>query len=150
MISQDFMYCQYTVDDQEALFDQLSDALMQKGIVNEGFAQALKDREQEFPTGLPVKHGVAIPHTDGSLVQSDQLIFATLTNPVVFNEMGGEDEDTIDVSVIVMLAVKDGPKHLEVLQKLIESIQKEGFVESLVNAKESSEMLEIVNQYLYL
>ncbi len=38
--------------------------------------------------------------------------------------MGGEDDDTIDVSVIVMLAVKDGPKHLEVLQKLIESIQK--------------------------
>ena len=150
MISLDFMYCQYTVDNKEQLFDQLSDTLQEKGIVNEGFAQALKDREKDFPTGLPVKHGVAIPHTDGSLVNSDQLIFATLTNPVVFNEMGGEDDDTIDVSVIVMLAVKDGPKHLEVLQKLIESIQKEGFVDSLVNAKESAEMLEIVNQYLYL
>lgn len=150
MISQDFMYCQYTVDNKEQLFDQLSDALQEKDIVKAGFAQALKDREMDFPTGLPVKHGVAIPHTDGSLVNDDQLIFATLTKPVVFNEMGGEDEDTIDVSVIVMLAVKDGPKHLDVLQKLIESIQKEGFIDSLVDAKQSDEMLTIVNNHLYL
>lgn len=150
MISKDFMYCQYTVDNKEQLFDQLSDALQEKDIVKAGFAQALKDREMDFPTGLPVKHGVAIPHTDGSLVNDDQLIFATLTKPVVFNEMGGEDEDTIDVSVIVMLAVKDGPKHLDVLQKLIESIQKEGFIDSLVDAKQSDEMLKIVNNYLYL
>ena len=150
MISKDFMYCQYTVDNKEQLFDQLSDALQEKDIVKAGFAQALKDREMDFPTGLPVKHGVTIPHTDGSLVNDDQLIFATLTKPVVFNEMGGEDEDTIDVSVIVMLAVKDGPKHLDVLQKLIESIQKEGFIDSLVDAKQSDEMLTIVNNYLYL
>ena len=150
MISKDFMYCQYTVDNKEQLFDQLSDALQEKDIVKAGFAQALKDREMDFPTGLPVKHGVAIPHTDGSLVNDDQLIFATLTKPVVFNEMGGEDEDTIDVSVIVMLAVKDGPKHLDVLQKLIESIQKEGFIDSLVDAKQSDEMLTIVNNHLYL
>lgn len=150
MISKDFMYCQYTVDNKEQLFEQLSDALQEKDIVNAGFAQALKDREMDFPTGLPVKHGVAIPHTDGRLVKADQLIFVTLTEPVVFNEMGGEDEDTIDVSVIVMLAIKDGPKHLDVLQKLIESIQKEGFIDSLVGAKESDEMLAIVNNYLYL
>ena len=121
---------------------------MEKGVVNEGFSQALKDREDEFPTGLPVKHGVAIPHTDGSLVNSDQLIFATLKKPIVFNEMGGEDDDTLDVSVIVMLAIKNGPKHLDVLQKLIESIQKEGFVDGLVAANRTEEMLDIVNNYL--
>ncbi|MBO0457125.1 PTS sugar transporter subunit IIA [Enterococcus hulanensis] len=150
MISQDFMYCQYTVDDKEELFDRLSDDLMKQGIVKDGFSQALKDREEEFPTGLPVKHGVAIPHTDGALVNNDQLIFATLTKPIVFNEMGGDDEDTIDVSVIVMLAIKDGPKHLDVLQKLIESIQKEGFINGLAAAKKVDEMMGIVNGYLSL
>jgi hypothetical protein len=63
-----------------------------------------------------------------SFIDDSFFFFATLTNPVVFNEMGGEDDDTIDVSVIVMLAVKDGPKHLEVLQKLIESIQKDRII----------------------
>ncbi|WP_379946805.1 PTS sugar transporter subunit IIA [Enterococcus devriesei] len=148
MITEDFFYCQYTVNDKEELFDQLTADLMEKGVVNEGFSQALKDREDEFPTGLPVKHGVAIPHTDGSLVNSDQLIFATLKKPIVFNEMGGEDDDTLDVSVIVMLAIKNGPKHLDVLQKLIESIQKEGFVDGLVAANRTEEMLDIVNNYL--
>lgn len=144
------MYCQYKVDSKEELFDQLSKVLREKGVVGGEFAQALKDREKEFPTGLPVKNGVAIPHTDGSLVHSDQLIFVTLADPVVFNEMGGDKEDIVKVSVVVMLAVKDGPKHLEILQKLIESIQKDGFVDSLIASKEVDEMFEIVEQYLYL
>ncbi|GCF92549.1 PTS fructose transporter subunit IIA [Enterococcus florum] len=148
MITKEFMYCRYSVKDKEELFDRLTKDLMAKGIVNEGFSQALKDREAEFPTGLPVKHGVAIPHTDGSLVNSDQLIFATLTEPIVFNEMGGDDEDTINVNVVVLLAVKDGQKHLTVLQNLIEALQKEGFVDQLVDANDEEEMLKTVNSFL--
>ncbi|MGG5318022.1 PTS sugar transporter subunit IIA [Enterococcus sp. AZ072] len=148
MITKDFLYCQYTVKDKEELFDRLTADLMAKDIVREGFSQALKDREAEFPTGLPVKHGVAIPHTDGSLVNSDQLLFVTLTEPIVFNEMGGDDEDTIEVNVVVMLAVKDGKKHLTVLQNLIEAIQKEGFVNQLVDSTDEEQILAAVNAFL--
>lgn len=148
MITKDFLYCQYTVKDKEELFDRLTADLMAKEIVQEGFAQALKNRETEFPTGLPVKHGVAIPHTDGTLVNSDQLLFVTLTEPIIFNEMGGDDEDTIEVSVVVMLAVKDGKKHLTVLQNLIEAIQKEGFVDQLVGAANEDQILAAVNAFL--
>lgn len=148
MITKDFLYCHYTAKDKEDLFDRLTADLMAKDIVNEGFAQALKDREAEFPTGLPVPHGVAIPHTDGSLVNSDQLVFVTLTDPITFNEMGGDDEDTISVKVVVMLAVKDGKKHLTVLQNLIESIQKEGFVDQLVAANNEEEIMTTVQAFL--
>lgn len=148
MITKDFMYCNYTVENKEELFDKLAIELMEKGIVKEGFSQALKDREMDFPTGLPVKHGVAIPHTDGSLVNSDQLIFVTLNNPITFNEMGGDEEDILEINVVIMLAVKDGKKHLDVLQNLIQAIQKESFIDSLAHATNVDMMEEAIKIYL--
>lgn len=148
MITKDFMYCNYTVENKEELFDKLAFDLIQKGIVKEGFSQALKDREMEFPTGLPVKHGVAIPHTDGSLVNSDQLLFVTLNNPITFNEMGGDEEDVLEINVVIMLAVKDGKKHLDVLQNLIQAIQKESFIDSLADATNADMMEEAIKIYL--
>lgn len=148
MITKDFMYCNYTVENKEELFDKLAIDLMEKGIVKEGFSQALKDREMDFPTGLPVKHGVAIPHTDGSLVNSDQLLFVTLNNPITFNEMGGDEEDILEINVVIMLAVKDGKKHLDVLQNLIQAIQKESFIDSLADATNVDMMEEAIKIYL--
>jgi PTS system galactitol-specific IIA component len=148
MITKDFMYCKYDVADRDELFDKLATELMKEGIVNAGFSQALKDREKDFPTGLPVTHGVAIPHTDGTLVNLDQLIFVTLANPIPFNEMGGDEEDVVDVNLVILLAVKDGKNHLATLQSLIEAIQKEGFVNDLINASEESQMEEIIKEYL--
>lgn len=148
MITKDFMYCNYTVENKEELFDKLAIDLMEKGIVNEGFSQALKDREMDFPTGLPVKRGVAIPHTDGSLVNSDQLIFVTLNNPITFNEMGGDEEDILEINVVIMLAVKDGKKHLDVLQNLIQAIQKDSFIDSLADATNVDMMEEAIKIYL--
>ncbi|MHC5227268.1 PTS sugar transporter subunit IIA [Enterococcus sp. LJL99] len=148
MISQEFMYCNHSFHNQEALFNQLAQDLVKKEIVQDGFAQALKDREVEFPTGLPVKHGVAIPHTDGHLVNQDQLLFVTLENPIIFNEMGGDEDDKVAVKVVIMLAVKDGKKHLNVLQNLIEAIQKDGFVTALSASKNSAEMEAIIKNYL--
>lgn len=148
MITKDFMYCKYNVADRDELFEKLSTDLVKEGVVNVGFSQALKDREKDFPTGLPVKHGVAIPHTDGSLVNSDQLVFVTLDNPIIFNEMGGDEEDILEIKVVIMLAVKDGKKHLNVLQTLIEAIQKDSFIDGLANATNVDAMEEIIDLYL--
>lgn len=146
MITKDFFYCKYQATDKKDVFDGLSHDLMMKGIVREGFSQALMDREMLYPTGLPVPYGVAIPHTDGQLVNTDQLLFVTLDKPIEFNEMGGDEEDVLPVNVVIMLAVKDGKKHLTVLQNLIEAIQKEGFIEGLINSEDTDTMLKIVNE----
>ncbi|WP_277901998.1 PTS sugar transporter subunit IIA [Enterococcus lactis] len=148
MITKDFFYCNYQVSDKETLFKEMSKDLVAKGFVQDGFDKALLEREINFPTGLPVPHGVAIPHTDGTLVNADQLVFITLKQPIEFNEMGGDEEDVLPVRVIIMLAVKDGKKHLTILQNLIEAIQKEGFISGLLAAESTDGMGEIINKYI--
>lgn len=142
------LYHQLSVATQRELFGKLSTELEVEGIVQQHFLEALIERESEFPTGLPLKIGVAIPHTDGTYVNEDRLVFATLEQPIPFNEMGEDEEDVIEVSVVIMLAIKEGKKHLSILQKLIESLQKEGFVEQLAQAEDVNKMETVISAYL--
>lgn len=148
MIDKKFIFKDVEVENYKELFHLIGKNLIDDQIVKEGFVEALLEREENFPTGLPVEHGVAIPHTDGALVNEDKLVFVTLKKPVTFGEMGGGPTDTVDVSVAIFLAIGNGEKHLETLQKLINSIQTEGFVKGLIDSKDKEEMYEVIKKFM--
>ncbi|MGO3021543.1 MAG: PTS sugar transporter subunit IIA [Lactococcus cremoris] len=144
LIDKDYIFNKEVFKNKEEVFEKLGKRLEEDNIVQSGFVKALKEREADYPTGLPVEIGVAIPHTDGTLVNKDKLIFVTLEEPVSFNEMGGKDEDTVEVSIVIMLAVGNGKKHLETLTKLINTIQNKDFVEQLYSTNNKEEMHSII------
>ncbi|SJZ38234.1 PTS system, galactitol-specific IIA component [Pilibacter termitis] len=146
MIPRDFIFHQVNVQNRNEFFEHFSNLLEKKGFVKTGFASALKIREYDYPTGLPVPHGVAIPHTDGNFVQKDAIIVATFEHPILFHEMGGDEEDTVEVRVAFLLAVRDGKKHLEVLQKLILAVQNTAFIEEMLAADNQIELANIVEK----
>ena len=148
MIDKNLMLCQMKVLNQDTFFDDISLLLEEEGIVKPGFSDALKLREANFPTGLPVTGGVAIPHTDGTLVIEDRLVFVTLNEPVSFNEMGGDEDDKIAVKFIILLAIGNGKKHLDVLQKVINGIQNPNFISGMLRAESQEQMYEIVQNEL--
>ncbi|GAB2021240.1 PTS sugar transporter subunit IIA [Pseudolactococcus yaeyamensis] len=148
MIDKNLMFCQLKVENQDAFFVEISHLLEETGIVKAGFSDALKLREANFPTGLPVTGGVAIPHTDGALVIEDRLVFVTLHEPIAFNEMGGDEDDKIAVKLIILLAIGNGKKHLDVLQKVITGIQNPNFVNGMLHAESQDQMYEIVENEL--
>ncbi|AUI35075.1 PTS system galactitol-specific transporter subunit IIA (plasmid) [Enterococcus faecium] len=56
--------------------------------MKDSFLEGITNREQEFPTGLEVNQiGFAIPHTDSAHVNSSQICFASLKEPLVFSDM---------------------------------------------------------------
>jgi PTS system galactitol-specific IIA component len=148
MIEKSLMFNRLHLNSRDEFFSSISDLLEEKKIVQAGFAEALKAREQDYPTGLPVPGGVAIPHTDGALVNADRLVFVTLDSPIQFNEMGGDEDDVIDVKLLILLAIGNGKKHLDVLQKLIIAIQNPDFVTGLIHSETRDQMFEIVEKEL--
>lgn len=61
-----------------------------------------------FPTGLPTEPiGIAIPHTDAERVNRGASAVGVLPQPVVFTEMGCDDDSFVDVYAIVVLAIHD-------------------------------------------
>lgn len=127
-------------------FDFIADVLYKEGYVVESYAQGLKDREKEFPTGLPLAIGVAIPHTDASYVKKDTFVVSTFKNPIEFGEMAGDEEDKVDVKLAIGIVMSNGEKHLEVLQNIIERIQDEQFVKNLVDAEDENSIVALFNE----
>src|SRR5690606_25252813 len=74
---------------KEEVLELLGNKLLDKGFVKEGIVASVLQREASYPTGLPTQpHGVAIPHTDGDMVNESKIAFASLKNPVGFTAMG--------------------------------------------------------------
>lgn len=143
-LSENFIYRSASFVDRDAFFDRVASDLLSGGYVTEDYAEALKTREAAFPTGLPVPGGVAIPHTDSSHVLKDTIAIATLAEPITFGEMGGGDEDTIQVSLVVLLALTSAAGHLSFLSETIKAIQDTAFVAALMASTTDEDIHELI------
>lgn len=127
---------------KEEVFKALHNELYKNGNVKESFYEGLVKREEVFPTGLLLNtHNVAIPHTDAEHVNSSCIAVATLENPVVFQCMD-DQEQSLEVKVVFMLAMAEAHGHIEMLQKLITLIQNESFLQNILNAKDEDEIIQ--------
>jgi PTS system galactitol-specific IIA component len=147
-LSQNLIYRDASFANRDAFFEQVVSDLLEGGYVKADYAQALRDREAKFPTGLPVPGGVAIPHTDSSHVLKDTIAIATLKQPLDFGEMGGDVDDTVPVSLIILLALTDAAGHLAFLSKTIKAIQDGAFVDALKSAASVDEIQHLISRKL--
>lgn len=128
----------------EDVMDQVGEAFIKEGYCKDTYKDALKVREEEYPTGLDIDGlGVAIPHTDISHVNKQATAIAVLKNPVTFVQMGSDDETT-DVRLVFMLAVKDPSTQIDKLQAIIEIIQDREVLNKLLQVKNKAEIIEII------
>lgn len=124
--------------------------LCEQGMVKESYKQAIKDRENNFATGLPTASvGVAIPHTDIEHVNQAAISVGVLKEEVNFGIMG-EEESTVPVKVVFMLAMKESHAQLELLQKLMQIFQDESALTTLATAASKTVIKELVSAKLGL
>lgn len=137
---------QSEAESKEEILRCLSEALMKKNMVREGFYAAVLKREKEFPTGLPTTPiGVAIPHTEAEFVKEPQIAFASLKEPVFFQIMG-DSRRKVAVSLIFMLALDKAEDQLGMLQKLIDVFQQDYLISELKACQNIEEYQKILNQ----
>lgn len=129
-----------TTDD---VFDQLGGALVAAGFGKETYVQALKEREEEFPTGLDINgFGVAIPHTPVDYVNETATCIGVLKEPVTFLEMGSDEE--VAVKLVFMLCVTDPHAHIDQLKQIVLIIQDEQTLNALSTTKDPAAIIDII------
>lgn len=134
-------------DNMEAL-EYTSKLLLDRKLVKDSYLDAIKDRENSFPTGLEFQnYGIAIPHTDSEHVISEAMVINILDKPVKFEQMATEGLYT-DINIIVMLAIKNKENQVPYLQTLIEFFQDEQKVNVLISNSSNDEIEESFKQYL--
>lgn len=140
----ELMFPALAVASRDELLEVLGGAVVDLGLAKDSYVEALKVRELEYPTGLPVSGGVAIPHTAAEYVHANTIVAATLTAPVEFAEMGGDGNSMVPVSTVFLLVLADSSQHVSVLSKLITGIQNPPFIEAVRSTGDASTMARLL------
>lgn len=132
-------------DCMENLLTQMCTYAQSLGFVKDSYLQAVLDREELYPTGLPTKIiKVALPHaTDKSHVVKPGIFIAKLVHPVVFKEMGDGVND-IDVEMAFLLAVNGEKEQLAVLQDIVGMFTKDEALQTLKEACTKKQIIDII------
>lgn len=131
---------------RDELLKVLSRKFRDLGYVKDTFEQAVIERENTFPTGLPTDGvKVALPHTYPQHVNKPGILIANLKNPVNFKEMGNGVND-IPAELVFMLAVDQPEKQLSVLQKFMNIFMKKGVLQELKAAHDANTVLSILHR----
>lgn len=117
--------------------DQLSANLLAKNLVTTDYPQAVKDREEKFPTGLPTEPiGVAIPHTDAQFVKTNAVSVGILSTPIMMMVMGSEN-DKVEVSIIFLLSLGQSNKQLNILKRIMTVVQDQEMLNEFKTASDA-------------
>lgn len=148
LISKKYIFVDKTYEDQDALFEELGQMLIQDGFAEPNYVEALRQREEKFPTGLQTSRlKIAIPHTEPQYVKKPCIVVTKLAKPVVFNEMGKLDAP-IPVDMVVMMAINDGKRHLSTLQKIVSIMGDEVLLDKLNGANTCDEIYEVFDHVI--
>ncbi|PJG84307.1 PTS galactitol transporter subunit IIA [Conservatibacter flavescens] len=133
-------------DSFEQVLNFLADELTAKGIVKEGYRQAVFEREENFPTGIALEHyAVAIPHCEAEYANKPAIYFIRPTDKVRFNR--ADEDGQIAVDLVIALVVTDPQQQLNLLRTLFGTLQDNEFIENLLAVGED-ELPALINQHL--
>jgi len=142
-----FVLLDLEADTNMQALEQLSDRLLEAGMVKSTFRSAILKREEEYCTGLAFPEmGVALPHTDKEHVISPCIAIGVLRSPVTFQSMG-MPEIPCDVDMIFMLAITDPEAQLNFLQAFMQTFQEPGKLRALKACKTAEELTTVFKSY---
>ncbi|MHC1783081.1 MAG: PTS sugar transporter subunit IIA [Anaerolineaceae bacterium] len=148
VIGPDLVVLDLTAQTNEEVVAQLAQRLVDRGWVEDGFMEAILNREREYPTGLPTGNtAAAIPHTDAAFIRNSAMVTAVLKTPVSFRNMADPDEE-LPVRIVFLLAMKEPALQVSWLKKLISLLCQESAMNKLLEIDDPKQMSDFLNELL--
>lgn len=130
------------------LFEKVNSSLLEKGLVQESYLDAVIAREVDHPTAMQLANMVvAIPHVDVEHVNEERLVIATSKSGIEFKSAEDFDEN-IDANVIFFLLLKNKDDHLQFLVKLMGLFRQTEVMNKLLNAATPEDVINTLNKHL--
>lgn len=150
-IKQELIFLDKEYQQVNDYFTEINELLQATGYVEKSFLEAIKTREINFPTGLPLNScAIAIPHCDSEHIKQPFISFTKLRNTLSFVQMGTQDV-YLAVNMIFMLGfTRDDPKQIVLLQRLMEIFMNEECVKKLLHVNDEDSCYMILADYLKL
>lgn len=147
LFDEDLVLLDVSAKNSLELLEQLSDFALKKDLVYPSFKEAVVARERNFPTGLQMPAmRIAIPHTDSKHVKSPHVIVAKLKEPVLFKEMGLEENDIL-VDLVFMLLINNDGHQVFLLQNIMNLCMNEKISNELLNLNTKKGIYDLIQHY---
>ena len=91
------------------------------------------------------EYKIAIPHTNPEFVSKEGIIVVKLEKPVIFRDMGLNEND-LEVSVIFVLLIQTGEEQVNLLTKLMSLLEQKEVYNSIKNTSDKKEILQILSK----
>lgn len=141
---QDLISCSITAANWKEAIQILGSILVSRKYVQEGYIKAVIEREETAATGLPTRPvGVAMPHADSAYVLRTGIAVGVLSEPISFKVMGSPDQ-TVDVSIIFLIAMSDPKNQVKVLQGLTQIFRQSDVLQNILVAKNQHDVLTLL------
>jgi len=132
------------VHDRDALFASIYRELLDRGWVRETFLEALKRREQEYPTGLNFgDFAVAVPHVDCEHVRQSALVVALAEQPVTFQAMDDASR-ALSCRLAILPALATADHQVAFLSAIVTGLQQPGFYQQIMAAASPEAVVELL------
>lgn len=144
VIKKEVIFLNKSFNSTDEVFEFVGGETHTLGLAKETFANALKERESTYPTGLQLEEiGVAIPHSDAEHISEEFISVITVKEPVEFKSMEDANK-AVGVSIIFVLGLTKAEDQLATLQAIMQVIQDKDVLDQLQSAKSSDEVLNIL------
>jgi len=144
MLDPQAVFLRVDAEDAVEAISLLGGKLLEMGCVTDGYVAAVLEREATMPTGLPLGElNVAVPHTDPQHVLVPAIAVATLRRPVAFGNME-DPAESLAVSIIFLLALKEKGKQIEMLQSIAMLLQSGSVLQRLSAVENADEAMALI------
>ena len=131
-------------DSRDDCIRKICAVMAENGYVGNDYADAVIERENEFPTGLPTEGTlVAIPHSNKGTVFHTGVGVAVLKSPVGFKNMVDPDS-ILMVEIVFVLCNSDPDKQLDDLRSLMDCLSEAELLKNIRNSKSEAEVADLL------
>lgn len=150
LIEKDLIFKEDFVSLDQA-FKCLSKIFLERGLVKQGYLEALMEREKNYPTGIDLTAvsqefpNIAIPHTESKYCNATKVIVIKLERDIVSKDMMNPDKD-LNVKYLFMILNKDGGEQSNILAKIMEFATNKENISMLAASDSLDSIYDVVNK----
>lgn len=143
LLKKEIMIMELGADNKIDAINEMIARLEEKKMINDEnlFREEIMNREELSSTGLG--DGIAMPHAKTKAVNTPCVLFARSEKGIDYDSLDGQP-----VHLFFMIAAEDGANntHIETLANLSKLLLKPNFIEKLKEAKNTDEIIELVEE----
>lgn len=136
-------------EDKNEIFEQINEVLYEDGLVTDEFLQMVKEREENYPTGMDmsvvdkVSYNIAIPHTESYAVNTSKVIPIGLKNEVSFNNMIEPDQE-LKVKFVFLILNDGSDEQTNILAQIMDFVTQTDNINDLFEMEDREKIYSFI------